>query len=96
VLQATPSNSPNTSSETSDSTTSAISIPCVHSPLHRGYVGRWQNHCARARLTPSISLSADSTRQTSHRTCSGSTISALWPRCLLPPMDMEAISRLVY
>jgi hypothetical protein len=95
-IQVIPSNLPNTSSETSGSTTSATSIPCVHSPLRRGYVGRWQNRCARARLTPSTSSSADSTRQTSHRICTGSTISALWPRCLLPPMDMEAISRLVY
>jgi hypothetical protein len=95
AVQVTPSSSQNSSSGTSDSTTSATSTHCVRNPPHRGYVARWRNRCAHARLTPSTSSSADMTRRTSHRTCTGSTISALWPRCLLPPMDTEAISHLV-
>jgi hypothetical protein len=95
-VQVIPSSSQNSSSETSDSTISATSTHCVHNPPQRGYVAHWQNRCAHARLTPSTSSSADMTRGTSHRTCTGSTISAPWPRCLLPPMDMEAISHLVY
>ena len=95
-VQATRSSSQNSSSETSDSTISATSTHCAHNPPHRGYAAHWQSRCARARPTRSTSSSADMTRRTSRRTCTGSTISALWPRCLLPPMDMEAISHLVY
>ena len=63
-----------------NSLTSATSIHCVHSRLRLGYAqeyaGRWQTRCARALLTRSTS-SADLTRLTSLRTCTGSTMASV-------------------